>query len=233
LLSFGDCLIAAERDRPGLWASADPLKGEWSPLGDPTWETRDRMRISHLTRYRERLQVFLDNSETGFEIWQSDDMGASWTLVVPCGAYRYRRNALISALAINQGYTFIAASSINVDPFDCGRTVGFEILILTPSGHWDVLSGDCRCTPMGLRAPLLACGPGLDRIDDHRVIGLGRTEEALYVLTGRRRLWRLSESEVERLTVDEDLTPTALLTSNGGIWLVVGGDDPVGLQRLA
>lgn len=233
LLSFGDCLIAAERDRPRLWASADPLKGDWHPLGDPTWETRERMRISHLTRYRERLQVFLDNPDTGFEIWQSDDSGASWALVVPCGAYRYRRNALISALTISQGYTFIAASSIDSDPFDCGRAVGFEILVLSPSAHWDVLSGDCRCTPSGLRVPLLARGPGLDRINDHDVIGLGCTGDALFVLSGRRRLWRLTESEVERLAIDEDLVPTALLTSNGAIWLVVGGDDPVGLQRLA
>lgn len=233
LLSLGDCLLAAERDRPRLWASAEPLKGDWKPLGDPSWEAREQMRISHLTRYQDRLQVFLDNPDAGFEIWQSDDRGASWSLVVPCGAYRYRRNALISALAITQGYTFIAASSINGDPFDCGRSVGFEILVLTPSAHWDVLSGECRCTPAGLRAPLLARGPGLDRINDHRVIGLGCTQDGLFVLTGRRRLWRLTESEVERLAIDEDLTPTALLASDGTIRLVLGSDALMGLQRLS
>jgi hypothetical protein len=233
LLSCGDNLIAAERECPRLWASPDPPKGEWKRLGDPAWESRGNTRVSHLTQHEGQLQVFLDNPTTGFEVWGSDDAGAHWTPIIVHGAYRYRRNALVTAVTRAQGHTFFATASVDADPFGSGRTVGFEFLVLAPSGHWAVLAGDCRCTPDGLRVPLLGRGPGLDQADDLRVTGLGCTEDALFLLTGKRRLWRLAENEAERLSIEGDPVPAAIVASQGAIWLALGDDESLALQRLS
>jgi len=233
LLHSAGRLIAAERDVPRLWASPEPLNGEWISFGNPDWESHGAMRISHVLAHQGQIQVVLDNPDTGFEIWQSDDEGTNWVPVVLNGAYRYRRNAFVTAVTVHQGYRFLAASSVNADPFASGRTVGFELLVLGPSNRWDVLIGDCRCTPDGLRAPLLARGPGLDHTDDHRVVGLGCTADTLYLLTTHRRVWRLTENEVERLSIDNDLAPASLLERKGSVWLVLGSDGSMSLQPLS
>lgn len=232
LLACGSRLIAADLDAPQLWMTHDPCCGEWEPMAHPRWDSPDNTRVSHLTRHGEQLQVFLDNPARGFEIWRSHDAGANWQQVVFDGAYRFQRNALVTAVAQDRERTFFATASNRADPFGSGRPVGFELLSIDTSGEWAVLSGDCRCTPDGLRVPLLAHGPSIDDGDEHRVMALGWVADVLFLLTARRRLWRVAGSEVQRLPIDDSPAPDGILVSEGVAWLTLEGDGSAALQRL-
>ena len=234
LLVWRDRLVGADGRIPRIWTSKNPLGSEWTELAIPDWAERGNLRITHLAALDGSLFVVMENQLTGFEVWRcSDERGDDWKPVVICGAYRFRRNPTVMAVALGDGHLILAAGPEDPDPFGRARPTGFEILAIDTAGRWSVLAGDCRFTPYGLHVPLWALSPGLGVAEDHRVTGLASGEKGIYVMTAQRRVWCLSgPDECEQVIAEGERPPDSLVTRNGSPLLIGTANGRLHLQAL-
>lgn len=155
--------------------------GSRNPLASDQWEVLSalgfgnplNMAVSALTVHQDRLCAATANPSTGFQIWISGAGGApddpGWTCLLEKGAARYGMSPQVALLKSHQGQLWIG-TAMDMPALATLDWPAAELLRIEPDGTWDLIAGEVRLTPQGLRLPLSLLGPGLD---DPGVTSLG------------------------------------------------------------
>lgn len=152
-----------------LMRSNDPKPGNWEVacdlgFGDPT-----NNGIFMMTVANGQLYAGTFNNYEGYQIWTTPPCGdgpLQWRKVIDKGAYRGPLSEIAMGMVEFNGALYVG-SSIQNGGYDRTNLVGpaaGEVIRIWPDGSWDLLIGNPRETPDGMKYPLSGIGPGFDNI---------------------------------------------------------------------
>ncbi|MGA2622214.1 MAG: class I SAM-dependent methyltransferase [Thermoguttaceae bacterium] len=169
-------------------ASADPAKGGWRRacefhFGDPNNVSIFKMAVCNGALYAGTMNI-----NEGFQVWKTDAAGEPpfrWKKVLSHGAYRGRLNQIAMTL-MPLGDGLYLGSAIQNCSFDFDYHVGPappEVIRINPDDSWDLLVGEPRMTPDGLKVPRSGLGPGFGNPFAGYLWSMGVHEGWLYAAT--------------------------------------------------
>jgi hypothetical protein len=149
-----------------IYVSDDPAKGQWEMaceegFGDPANTTVFSLCVAHGYLYAGTASPV-----RGFQLWRTDAKGKapfSWERVLTDGAYRFNHNLSTAAMTEFKGDLYVGSGipGLGYDrENDVGPAAG-ELIRVHKDKSWDLIFGEPRCTPDGLKVPLSGLGPGL------------------------------------------------------------------------
>jgi ubiquinone/menaquinone biosynthesis C-methylase UbiE len=145
--------------------SSDPARGGWSLANDVNFGDPSNEGVFEMGVFDGHLYAGTANIAHGYQLWKTDAEGEPpfhWTRVLERGAYRGKLSqGPVKMLAFN-GELYLT-SAVQNGGYDRMNNVGpaaAELIRLRPDDSWDLLVGEPRPTPSGLKAPLSGYGPG-------------------------------------------------------------------------
>lgn len=153
--------------RPQVFVSDDPASGVWHEAGAPGFGDPRNEVVFQMAALGEHLYAGTGNPKRGFEIWRTDAEGPPpyrWERVLERGAWRFNRNLSAASMVAFGGALWIGTGLPGLG-YDRANDVGpaaSELIRLEPDGRWEVVVGEPRFSPQGLKIPLSAMGPGFD-----------------------------------------------------------------------
>lgn len=169
-----------------VFVSEDPASGQWQPACAPGFGDPANRGVFALGAAHGHLYAGTANPLRGFQLWRTDAAGTPpyrWTRVLTDGAFRYTPNLCTAQMAEFDGALYVG-SGLPGFGYDKQHDIGpaaAELLRVHPDGSWDLLAGEPRFTPDGLKVPLSARGPGLDDPYNSVVWTMGAHDGALYL----------------------------------------------------
>ncbi len=160
--------------------------GGWHPLVTAApFGLTPRRRARDLIVLGDRPHLILDDDQSGFEVWRGPIPGTSaedaWTPILTEGAGRFAANAAVTALLTrHDGSVWLGATAVHRGPIP-GGDWGPELIVLAPDGTWDLVVGQPRFSPEGVRVPLAALGPGWGESAHAAVVGLANAPDGRVV----------------------------------------------------
>lgn len=171
-----------------VYASDDPVSGKWERVcapafGDPVNTGVFAMAVAHGHVY-----AGTGSPKRGFQLWRTDGKAApgempEWTRILTDGAYRYNLNLTVAQMREYKGDLYVG-SGITGFGYDVENDVGpsaAELIRVKPDGSWDLIAGDLRITPEGLKVPLAAMGEGFSNRYNSVVWSFGEHRGTLYL----------------------------------------------------
>lgn len=134
--------------------------------------------VTALGFFAGQMHAAVANAVAGFDLWRS--AGGDWTQVMTRGAWRYGSSPKVTAMAAAGGRLYVAADGPDISHVRVGDEHP-EILAVAADGSWQLLSGQARFSPEGLRLPTTAGGPGVPACCGLSVGGMQMQGETLLV----------------------------------------------------
>nr|MBP7322494.1 methyltransferase domain-containing protein [Deltaproteobacteria bacterium] len=151
-----------------IFVSDDPDQGDWKLANPPDFGNPNNVAVFTMIAFGNYLYAGTTNIQEGFELWRTEAEGKPpfrWERVLTRGAYRGKFNQIGGIVGNIGDYAYIG-TGIQSGGHDRKFKVGPaapEILRVAPDGSWDVVMGEPRQTPDGLKVPLSGMGPGFNR----------------------------------------------------------------------
>lgn len=180
LLVFKDRLFASPAGNPRfrepntaarmrIMVSSDPAQGEWQEACEPHFGDLNNLTAFQMRIFNDHLYAGTLNLREGFQIWKTDARGDPpfrWTKVISNGAYRGNANEIAMTFCPfrNQLYVGTAIQGGGIDLENKIGPAGAELIRINPDDSWDLIIGEPRNTPEGLKVPLSGLGPGAGNI---------------------------------------------------------------------
>ncbi len=150
-----------------ILTSADPGRGGWQVASEHHFGDRTNVTVFDMAVFRGFLYASTMNPYEGFQIWKTDAEGDPpfrWTRVIGSGAYRGKLNEAGLSLCV-----FGDALYVGTGIYHCGYDQIYkvgpgspEMIRILPDDTWDLIVGEPRQTPDGLKVPLSGLGPGFN-----------------------------------------------------------------------
>lgn len=198
----GRLVVAAVGDVVGrdgyagtILMSEDRMDGRLVAMSEPWSGNSGNGDICDLAVANDRLYVAVRNEHSGFQLWRADDAAGDqtrWTKVIDAGAHRFGHNPAVAGLCAWGRDLYIGTEG----PTTLGIGLPVpqaELLRLEPDGQWDVVVGEMRVSPQGLKVPLALLEPGFGA-DQATLIILAAGASGVLAAT-RRSLWSSSDGE--------------------------------------
>ena len=199
LTVFGDRLFTAPtvgrgRKSPNYTAfmiigvNADPARAPWEIACDPNFGDPYNLTVFEMAVFNGYLYAGTANVREGFQVWKTDAEGTPpyrWTRVISHGAFRGKFNEGVVTMRAFGGHLYVG-SGIQEGGWDTEHNVGpaaAEVIRLHPDDSWDLVVGQPRMTPDGLKVPLSGLGPGFDNPFTAYIWSMCEHEGWLYVGT--------------------------------------------------
>ena len=134
------------------------------------------------------------NVNKGFEIWKTTAEGQppyKWKKVITQGAYRGRKNQMVMTMLPFKDRLYVG-SAIQDGGFDIQNRIGpagVEIIRINPDDSWELVVGDPRVTPEGLKLPLSGLVAGFGSICAGYLPSMAVHEGRLYAGTADWLCW--------------------------------------------
>ncbi len=167
LVSFGPAEGDELRLLPtrAVLVSADPARGPWAPVAPPGFGDPLNEGVAATAAAFGRLHVATRNPRRGFQVWaaawrRSDKRPDPWAKALDGGAHRFAANPAVSSMAAFGNQLFVGTAS-EPDGLPGLAMPAAELLRVGPDGTWEVVAGELRASPAGLKVPLSVAGPGL------------------------------------------------------------------------
>jgi hypothetical protein len=208
-----------------IYVSDDPANGKWASAAEPGFGDKSNLAVSALAPAFGRLYAATANADMGFQIWQTAATGAppfEWLPVIIDGAGGFNHNLAVGAMAEFDGALYVG-SGITGFGYDRIRDVGpasCELLRIFPNGDWDLLAGQMRFTPDGLKVPLSSLGPGLGDFYNSAICSLAVHKNVLYAGTLQWEAFRCLEIGSDEIVGGYQLWGSA----DGEKWIPVFDD---------
>ncbi|HCB15020.1 MAG TPA: hypothetical protein DEP36_15850 [Gammaproteobacteria bacterium] len=171
------------RNGPLIWVSTGPCAQSWHPACTPGFGNPENRTIDGLHVFNGQLYAVAGNPTNGFQLWKTMARGQppfTWEPVLAEGAQRYTLNPHVEALTVFKDMLYLGTRSPHPDPRWEFATSGAEVIRVLANGHWELVTGTPRFSPVGLQIPLSAQGPGFSGHRNRRVSRLMGTPNALY-----------------------------------------------------
>jgi ubiquinone/menaquinone biosynthesis C-methylase UbiE len=176
LVSFKGLLFAApaagqKRAEPNtsgfmvIFVTSDPVRGDWKLACEPHFGDPQNLTAFDLAEFNGYLYAGTANLQEGFQIWKTDAEGEPpyrWRRVITRGAYRGNLNQGAARMVPFGGQLYVG-TAIQEGGWDINNNIGPaapEIIRINPDDSWDLIVGEPRPTPDGLKLPLSGLGPG-------------------------------------------------------------------------
>jgi ubiquinone/menaquinone biosynthesis C-methylase UbiE len=148
-----------------ILVTTDPCSSQWQPACEPFFGNPNNLSVFDMAVLSGHLYAGTTNIQEGYEIWKTDAQGIPpyrWKKVIGFGAYRGKLSqGAISLCAF--GEHLYVGSAIQYGGYDVENNVGPaapELIRIHSDDSWDLIAGDPRMTPEGLKVPLSGLGPG-------------------------------------------------------------------------
>ena len=153
---------------PRLRQSDTPMIGPWSDAATPCFGDPANQQITALAVAHGHLHAATYNPHGGFQIWRraldapAGGDGSAWEKRLDRGAWRFSHNPGVTAMFAFGDALYIGTGidGPGQDQMHDAGPCAAELLRLHADGSWDLLIGEPRFTPDGLKVPLAAMGPG-------------------------------------------------------------------------
>jgi len=168
-----------------VYVTSDPASGKWEVACEPCLGDTNNESIFALGACGDYLYAGTGNPKRGFQVWRTKGAGKApfkWECILDQGAYRYGLNFSAASLIEFNGALYIGGgiTGFGYDkPNDIGPAAA-EMIRVNEDGSWDLIFGEARFTPDGLKIPLAGAGPGLDDPYDSVTWSMAVHDGALY-----------------------------------------------------
>ena len=161
-------LVIVATDAPQIWRDLPdlPFSGDGAGEADALFAIADRLWLASCGD-RDGVE--------GFSLWSLDLAAetAVWDLQLHRGAGRSAMNFRISSLCrLDDGSTLLATLPALARPVSGLDHPGSELIVLPPGGGWDLVIGEARFSPEGLKIPFSLTGEGFETPDSSWVTAL-------------------------------------------------------------
>lgn len=149
-----------------IYESEDPAAGKWRPVSDYGFGDIGNKTVFELAVFAGHLYAGTFNLE-GYQIWRTEANGEppyKWEKVIERGAYRGPFNQLSLSMCPFKGALYVG-SGVQGGGIDRKNKIGPaapELIRIHPDGSWDLIVGDERDTPDGLKRSLSGYLPGFE-----------------------------------------------------------------------
>jgi len=199
-------------------ASSDPANGGWQVACEPNFGNPNNVTVFDMETFNGHLYAGTVNIQEGFQVWKTDAEGNPpfrWKQVLTQGAFRGRLNQIAMTLKAFKDNLYVG-SAIQHGGFDSDNNVGPappELIRLARDDSWDLVIGEARLTPQGVKIPIGGMGPGFGNPFSAYIWSMGDHDGWLYVgdaswstffRYGRRERWpeavrqAFSRKEIEK-----------------------------------
>jgi len=206
---------------PATEEGADPV---WTEACLPGFGDLSNLEITTMTVAHDALYATTLNPTHGFQLWRSKAEGDApfdWEQVLTRGAWRYALNMEVTAAAAF-GDRLWLGTGLPGQGHDITLNTGpgaGELIAVDAEGGWEVIMGEMRFSPDGLKVPQTTMGPGFHNDFNAAVAALLVQDGVLYAST---RSWE--PEYVVSLPVEEGERPPPL-TGGAELWYSADGAD--------
>jgi SAM-dependent methyltransferase len=147
----------------------DPLRGNWQFACEPHFGDPNNMTVFQMAEFNGFLYAGTLNILEGYQIWKTDAQGEppyKWVKVMTEGAFRGRLNQGAVTMTVFKDHLYVG-SGIQHGGYDIDNKIGPappEIIRMDADDQWELVVGEPRITPVGLKVPLSGLGPGFENI---------------------------------------------------------------------
>jgi hypothetical protein len=187
-LGAEDRPVVALATGAGGWRFAlagSPLAESWDDL--PAM-AGDAPEIADLFAVGSRL-IAVSEEVLGLSAWILDltspeTIAEGWVRRLEQGAWRYGMNRHLTAAVLDpvRAEIFVALGAARSAPLSGLEPPGAEILRLAPTAGWDLVMGETRLSPEGLKVPESLLGQGFERAELPDITALALAGGHLYAL---------------------------------------------------
>lgn len=148
-----------------IMVNDDPRRGDWRLACEPQFGDPNNLSVFHMAVFNGCLYAGTLNINEGFQIWKTDAEGEPpyrWNKVLSRGAFRGKLNQMAMTLVPFKGHLYVG-SGIQNGGFDFDNNIGPaapEVIRINADDTWDLIVGEPRKTPEGLKVPLSGLEPG-------------------------------------------------------------------------
>lgn len=219
LTMFGEKLFAVPRGtitdevheprwspEPVLHVALPPEEGEeasrWVPACLPGFGDLTNLEIATLSVAHGHLYASTINPTHGFQLWRTKAEGAppfAWEQVLTRGAWRYALNMEVTAAA-EFGDALWLGTGLPGRGRDVTHDVGpaaAELIRVAEDGTWEIVTGEMRFTPDGLKVPQTALAPGFHNDFNAAISALCVHDGVLYAGTANWEPRHITDLPVE------------------------------------
>ena len=152
-----------------IYCSADLESGVWGPASQESFGNPENLTVFEMGVFNGHLYAGTVNPHTGFELWKTDGEGGPpyrWTRVLQRGAWRGPFNEVVVSLCEFKGALYLGTGVVNGGYHRAYRLgpAAAEVIRIWPDDSWDLLVGQSRVTPEGLKYPLSGYSAGFDNL---------------------------------------------------------------------
>ncbi len=173
-----------------VYCSRDPKAGadSWQAANLPGFDDPVNEAVFALGAAHGYLYAGTASAKRGFQLWRTESAGKppfAWDRVMVDGAWRFNHNHSVATLTEFNGDLYVGGGipGLGEDRENDVGPAAAELLVVRKDGSWDIVFGEPRCTPEGLKVPLSAMGPGFDDPYNSVVWCMEVHEGALYLGT--------------------------------------------------
>lgn len=173
----GDILHGDGRDQQLFHLSLIEDDAEWVPVPMAGLGLTSVRAITALASLAPWLYLAVCDPVAGFEVYRCDlgEVSGGFARVIDSGAQRFALNGAVSAVASTPAGLLVGTAALAHGPGPIGNW-GPEVLLLNPAGTWDLIFGQPRFSPEGLRIPASGIGPGLGHAGNAAVKAMAQVQ---------------------------------------------------------
>ncbi len=151
-----------------IYATDDIQSADWQAANEEGFGSKANVTVFEMEEFNGHLYAATVNPKTGFELWKTagGDLPYRWTRVLARGAGRGVFNEVGVSLCAFRGALYVGTGVLN-GGFHRATGIGpaaAEIIRVWPDDRWELIVGESRSTPQGLRYPLSGLGPGFEKL---------------------------------------------------------------------
>lgn len=151
-------------DRLVVMVGHSLVDSDWQLACEPYFGDRTNEGVFCMTVYNGYLYAGTYNSEEGFQLWKTEAEGSppyTWSKILAHGCYRGKENQATVSMAVFKGSLYIGGGILG--GYDKPRNIGPaspELIRVHADDSWDLIVGDARITPDGLKVPASGLASG-------------------------------------------------------------------------
>lgn len=147
--------------------------GEWEAVDTGPLNLTPQRVVTRIALRAGVLHAAVADPVGGCDLFRMSLAGdrSAWEAVFTRGGDRFALNAAISAMAWAGDVLLLGTAALAAGAIAVGNW-GPELLVVSPDGSWDLLIGQPRLSPSGLKLPASALTPGVDSPGNAAIVAI-------------------------------------------------------------
>lgn len=171
-----------------IYCTDDIATGVWQAASTHGFGDFSNLTVFEMGTFDDHLYAGTVNPTSGFQLWKTNGDGGPpyrWKRVIHNGAFRGPNNELGLSMCSFKGAMYVGTGIVNGGYHRAHSLgpAGAEIIRVFPDDSWDLVVGNPRVTPEGLKTPISGFSAGFDNLFTGYIWRMMVHEDCLYVGT--------------------------------------------------